>query len=798
MTKNVDTKIAKQIISRPAEEWLYEMYLPYAHYVIRDRALVYSDGLKPVQRKILYSMFKTGVTPNSEFLKAARVAADTVAYHPHGNVSIEDSLARMAQKFTMRVPLIEPHGSVGKVAGDTPAAARYWEARLSKEAMELLKEIKDGAAEMIGNFDGKLQQPKVLPVRWPVDVINGASGIAVGYACELPPHNPDEVMEAARKLLKNPDMTVKQLMKIMPGPDFPSGGEIVGKEEIEKYFEEGNGTFKVRARYHVEPLTRGRTRIVFYELPYLVSPKSIELKLKRAKSAGQLKEISYFSDETDKKNGLRLVVEVKNGANYVSVLNTLFKGSYGFQNSFSVNSTVLVDGSPQLVPVKELILDFLQLRKELTLRKTENRIKKLEAKLKEMTAILAVIVDIDKTISIIRKAETSEIAKEKLMKAFKIDEEQSEMILGIQLRRLTKADSLSIKNETKELKEEIKELNNVLTSDEALNKIIDKELLETKKVISSERRTVITEMTLNQLKEDEKKINKLAKELDKNGPCYLTRFADGTLMKSEKPFVYPEKTKIFKNTPVVEQIKMNTDDSFVAITSDGMGKRLPLSYLPMDVATNPNTLGLKLTQNRKFVGFAKTSTGENETGIGLGTKNGLVKIAKTDFPNKEEFPVILLDETDTLVNSAWISKVEKTNFVFINSSGTILSFDASTIRVSGSKAGGVRGMKLRENDHVVSFNWVEDTKNALILSQADLTVKLTSLSEIPPKNKGAMGVALHLFKKGETSLNNAYVGINPIMSVTEMKNEVLLPPLTKRATRGVNLKIETNMGSKSL
>lgn len=798
-----DDKIALEVIKRPAAEWLPEQYLPFSMYAIRDRALVSDDGLKPVNRRIIWSMFQKGILHNSKHLKAARAAADAVAFHPHGSASVEAALARMAQGFALRVPLIDPYGSVGVVTGDVAAAARYWEARLSREALELVKEVKEGAVQLGKNFDGELDEPQVLPIRWPVGIINGTEGIAVGYASKMFAHNPDEVMDACRKILKNPNMRVDTLLKTMPGPDLPTGGELFGIDGVKEYYETGSGSFTIRARYNIENMARGKVRIVFYELPYQVSAEDVIGKIRDAQSGGQLKDIMKVQDLTDKKNGLRLVIETKAGTNHLAVLQQLFKAT-NLETKFSVNNTVLIENSPVQTSMIDLLRNFVEFRKACTLRRTETRMKAIDRRLAQLEAILAILIDIDKAIAIIRKSDTTEDARQALIKGFSskkfsMTEEQADYILAMQLRRLTKQDSVAIQNEKKELDAERQDLNDVLTNEERLIAVVDKDLVDAKKIISSPRRTIISGMTVEDLKEAQKQVAQAARDVEKSLPCYVTRFADGRLLKSDEPFGYKGNERRYANSPVVEQIKMKTQDNIVLIGSDGVGRRIPLSYLTIGLVLTPEKAGVHLPKGVRLVGISKAVAMKSDVGVAMATKTGGVKIAKTDFPKQDEFPVCLLDEGDEVVDSRWIGKtLTNTWFALASKAGNILIFDASTIRVAGSKAGTVKGMKLKDaKDLVISFNWIQSVKDpeTFIFSQAETSIKLTPVSDIPTKNKGGMGVALHGYTKGEKSLSNVFVGQKIILGLKRGNNAVQLPAVSKRAAKGVVANLDLVTGS---
>jgi DNA gyrase subunit A len=790
-------QIAAEIIKRPAHEWLPEQYLPFTIYSIRSRALLQTDGLKPVNRRILWSLFRSNVGPNSEHLKAARAAADTVAFHPHGSSSIEDALARMAQGFSLRVPLIDPYGSVGTVSGDTPAAARYWECRLTKSAIELLGDVNDGAVAVGKNFDGKEDEPALLPVRWPVNLINGTQGIAVGYASNMFSHNPDEIMTAARKLLRKPDMTVDELMKIVPGPDLPTGGELFEIDGVRDYYTTGSGRFTIRGRYTTESMTRGKMKITFFELPYQVSAENVITKVRALQGLGKFKEIASIKDLTDKKNGMKLVVETKAGTNHLAVLNELFKTT-PLEAKFSVNNTVLVDNHPTVVSMIDLLGQFIEFRKQCLIRRSEVRSEKIANRIHQLDALLAALLDIDKAVAIIRHSPTTEEARTGLMEAFTLDAEQAEWILSMQLRRLTQADSLSVQNEKNNLVAEAELLEEVVTTPEKLVELLDEELASTKKVISSKRRTVISGMTSEDVQAASKEVAQAVRDSDKNLPCYITRFADGRIIKTSEPFMYAANSKKFANSPIVEQIKMKTQEPVVIIGSDGIGRKIPMSYIASDLISKASDVGVNLPAGVKLIGIAKFEAMKSDVGIAIATKNGLVKISKTDFPTRDEFPIITLDEGDEAIEARWLGKaLSGSYFAFVSEGSNILIFEAASIRVAGSKSGGVRGMKLKDGESVIHFSVLDSISGTdnMILSQTNQTIKLTPVSEIPTKNKGGQGVQLHLFKKGEEKLTNAFAGPQPIVALDEIHNAVAMPPVLKRAARGVDFTLKTNFGS---
>ena len=497
-------KGAKIVDNIPIPQFMSDTCLPYAVSVIRERALIDNqDGLKPVQRRILWTLFEDGVLPNKEYVKVARLAGNVLRYHPHGNTSVEQALVRMAQPYSLRVPLIDGKGSFGAHPGDEAAASRYIEARLNQNAVELLAETSTDCQPMTPNFDSTLQEPVVLPVRWPVSVINGSQGIAVGYAANMPQHNPTETLNACKQLLENPKMTIKQLQAIMPGPDFWTGGTLYGVKGVAEYYETGRGSFIVRAKYRSETLNRGKVRLTFYELPPNVSCESVVETVRKLvndsgnKNSAVWKGISRIDDLTGRvnENDVRLVVELKAGANEQQTISSLYKYTQ-LQQSFNVNNTVVRKGRPQVIGVKTMLQDFLDLRKTCVIERSKHYKSVKERRISQIDSILAVLLDIDKAISIIRQSNTVETAKTKLMKEIKISETQAEYVLNMQLRKLTRQDSVALKTERKQLVEDCKELDKIINDSNELRKVIEGELDEEIKIIGDRRRMEISKKEL--------------------------------------------------------------------------------------------------------------------------------------------------------------------------------------------------------------------------------------------------------------------------------------------------------------
>lgn len=795
---NEPDQIAAEVIARPAQEWIPTLYLPYALYTIRDRALILEDGFKPVNRRILWALYSKGITPKSAYLKAARAAAEAVAYHPHGTSSVEDALGRMAQAFVQRVPLIDPYGSVGKVAGDTAAAARYWECRLNEASMELLRDLDEGGLEVGKNFDGSLPEPTRLPVRWPVGIINGTQGIAVGYAAKLWPHNPTEVMNAAIKLVDNPDMSVKQLSKIIKGPDFPTGGELFGTDGVDEYLSTGTGTFTIRGRYEIEQLPRGRHKIIFYELPYQVSAESVIVAIRKAQATGKsrLSDISVIKDLTDKRRGLRLSLETKAGSNISAIMAELFKAT-PVETKFPTNSTMIVDGQPVVQNMLNQLTNFVNFRRVIVKNKAVYRMEKIAARILQVDAILAALVDIDKAIEIIRGSETPEDARNGLMKYFKVNEKQAEYILAMPLRRLTKADDNALNDEKAKLLEEKANCEQILEDDAAaLNERVKAELKETRRIIGSERRTVLSGLSNEDVKEQEKALAFSARAAEKDMPCYITKLRNGKLVRTSTRDLYESGTMTLKYGPVVETMKTSTQSEVAVVFEDGTAKKIPANFFPEDKAVGNKDLGFEA--NAPIVGVANVEMSKYDVGLAIVTRKGEIKIAKSDFGNKEEFPVATLGEGDSIVGTLWLGRsVKGKKFVLVSEAGNAIAFEADSIRVSGSKAGTVKAMKMKsEDDKVLAFALVENPKETSIISEGTKTIKVTPVTEIPVKGKGGLGVALHRLKANEKDkLKDVFIGPDLTMVMSNTPSVLSLPPISKRAVTGSDLNMRVTYGS---
>ena len=480
-----------KIIDIDVSAEMSESFLEYAYSVIYSRALPDArDGLKPVQRRILHMMFDMGLRPDKGHVKCARVVGEVMGkLHPHGDGAIYDAAVRLAQPFTTRLPLIDGHGNFGSLDAG-PAAMRYTEARLAPAAMAMVDEADEDTVDFGGNYDGQLLEPLVLPAAFPNLLVNGATGIAVGMATNMPPHNLGEVIAATKHLIDNPKATLKALMKFVPAPDFPTGGEIVGLEGVADAYANGRGSFKVRATAVIEKVTTRKQGIVITEFPFNIGPEKVVEKIADLVKAKKVLGISDIVDLSDGQQGTKVVIEIKNGYEPEEILEKLYKLT-PMEDQFSVNAVALVNGRPQTLGLKELLQVFIDHRVEVVRRRSEFRKAKAEGRLNLVEGLLKAIIDIDKVIKIIRAAEDAAEAKEALIKSFKLSDEQATYILDMPLRRLTKMSKLELESEEKSLKATIAALKKILASEESIKAQVSLELTEASKSFATPRRTRI-------------------------------------------------------------------------------------------------------------------------------------------------------------------------------------------------------------------------------------------------------------------------------------------------------------------
>ena len=771
------------------KDFLESNYLPMAHYSIQDRALVREDGLKPVQRRLIWSMYKSKLFSSGKTLKAAKVYSSVAGdYHPHGPASVSQAGARLAQDFATRLTPIDVQGTIGVEFGDKETADRYYEIKLSRAGELLVEDSKYNVSTMIPNYTNELEIPVQLPTRWPFNIINGGQGMAIGYATKMAPHNPTEVMNAVIERVKGNLKTTKKLMSIMKGPDLPTGAKVLGTDGIKEYYETGKGSFIIRATYYVEDLSRGRHIIHFTEIPYQVSPTKIieeinNLKAKakkiredkKANLSEKDKEILLYDDVTEVKNlydmdfGADLTVSLKAGANPQIFLESLFKKT-SLQISFAVNNTVITEGYPKVVNMMYLIDSFIGLREECFSRKVNNKIKELDLSYKKNYGLKHIIdVDIDKAISIIRKSDNADVAKEKLIKAFKVSPEAADYVLAMRLQQLTKQDSKALAEKIKKLKEELDKLNVIISSDEEFKKGLIAELQETKKIIASPRRTEIIDVSSEELDKKNKEKQKAKKLLEKGTDVHNIILADNTILKAFD-------TDIDSKVPIAYSIKSSSQDNLFALMKNGSLVEIDKDSIILDTPSTLKSIGINIDKLSLII----PQELKDDKKLLVVTNFGNVNIYK----NIKD-PLIKLIIGEELVFAKIIDDTYKDKDILILANdGLVAKFPISKIRESNGGTGVVAGMKLSEN-LVSSATIAED----VIVTVGEKTIKLTENSEIPSTNRNVKGSILHKPMDKE-KLIKIYSGINPVVLNKKSLKTIKLPSVTDRALKGKIYKIQ--------
>jgi DNA gyrase subunit A len=758
-------------------------FLEYAYSVIYSRALPDArDGLKPVQRRILYMMSEMGLRPDRGHVKSARVVGEVMGkLHPHGDTAIYDAMVRMAQDFSLRLPLIDGHGNFGSL-DDGPAAPRYTEARLAAAALSLTDHLDEDVVNFIPNYDNQLTQPEVLPAAFPNLLVNGATGIAVGMATNMAPHNLVEIITAARHLIANPDATLADIMKFVPGPDLPTGGRIVGLDGIRDAYATGRGSFKTRAKVEVEQLSARRTGLVVTELPYMVGPEKVIEKIKDAVNGKKLAGISDVVDLTDRKHGLRLVIELKNGFNPNAVLQQLYRYS-PMEDSFGINNVTLVDGQPQTLGLLQLLSVYVDHRISVVRRRTAFRLGKKKDRLHLVEGLLIAIVDIDEVIQIIRSSDEASAARERLMSIYDLSEIQANYILELRLRQLTKYSRIELEKEQDQLRREIEELEAILASDQRLRDLVSSELAEIAEKYGTPRRTVLLESeavsptvaaALAAGTGVKGKAAPLALEIA-DDPCWAILTASGQIARTSNRDDLAESGPRTKHDVFRSVVKTSARGEVAAVTSLGRMLRVQVMDMPVLPPTSglPNLAGgvaakdfITLLKGEALVTFAPL-----DEVLAIGTAQGVVKRVQPDYPlNREDWEVIALKDKDTVVGVE--SAADEDHLVFVTRQAQLLRFTAGAVRPQGRTAGGMAGIKLAAGDEVLHFGTVRpDDDDAVVVTIAGTngalpgtapgTAKVTALGEYPLKGRATAGVRAHRFLKGEDVLLLGWVGHGP-------------------------------------
>ncbi|MDN3494356.1 DNA topoisomerase IV subunit A [Planococcus sp. APC 4015] len=780
-------------------------FLEYAYSVIYSRALPDArDGLKPVQRRILYQMADMGLRPDRGHVKSARVVGEVMGkLHPHGDAPIYDALVRLAQWFSLRVPLVDGHGNFGSL-DDGPAAARYTEARLAPAALALTENLDEDVVDFIPNYDGQFQQPEVLPAAFPNLLVNGTTGIAVGMATNMAPHNLIEVIGAAVHLLDNPEATVDELMEFVPGPDLPSGGIIVGLDGIKDAYTNGRGSFRTRAKVAIESLGPRRMGLVVTELPYLVGPERVIEKIKDAVQAKKLQGIADVNDLTDRHNGLRLVIGIKTGFDPQAVLEHLYRLT-PLEDSFSINNVALVGGQPQTLGLKDLLRVYLDHRLSVVTRRSRFRLAKRKDRLHLVEGLLIAILDIDEVIQVIRAADDSDQARARLQDVFDLSELQAEYILELRLRRLTKFSRIELEAERDTLKAEIAQLEELLASDVLLRAQIARELDAAAETYGTPRRTLL--LNGGPVAPRSRAAAAAADLQIADAPCRVFLSATGRMVRAELVADAPgggvvAPTRRAKHDAIRSAVDTTTRGDLGAVTSAGRLVR----FSPVDLPSVPaNSVQLAAgTRADQYLGLA---SGEHvvavvalveSPAVALGTAQGVVKrVAASEITNKHDVEIISLKPGDRVVGAA--PAPDDAELVFVTSDAQLLRFDAASVRPQGRAAGGMAGMRVTPGERVVFFGAVDaaDAPSVVAVTIAGSTdalpgtdagtAKVSAFEEFPPKGRATGGVRAQRFLRGENAITLAWVGEEPRAVGTDGATRALPPAGAKRDASGVPL-----------
>jgi len=726
-------------------------FLSYAMSVIVSRALPdVRDGLKPVHRRILYSMYDTGLRPDKSFVKCARIVGDCMGrFHPHGDSAIYEALVRMAQDFSMRVPTISGHGNFGTHA-DGAAAMRYTEARMAPPAVAMTSELGEDTVNMLDNYDGKIKEPEVLPARYPNLLVNGSTGIAVGMATNMAPHNMNEVVEACKHLLDNPKASNAELMGFVKGPDFPTGGQLMGTEGSKEAYTTGKGQVIVRAKTEFIDVTTRKRGIQITELPYQVGPEKVTAKIKEMKDRKKLDAVTGVVDLSDRKHGLRLVIELRSGADEKKVLQELFRLT-PMQEGFSIHNLALVNGEPRTLTLFELLNHYVNHRLTVTRRRSEYRKRKAEDRAHLLEGYLLALASIEEVVAAIRASKDSAVALKKLTKEFDLSEVQAAAILEMPLRRLTGLEVNKIKAELAELKKLLKELDLILKQDKVLRKLVKDELDEVTRELGSPRRTEIlgAEVLESEALESD---GSLGTDIA-DDPTTVWLNTSGNLGRAVSLKGRPGKTDAMKSW-----VGTSMRSRVGVVTDSGEIHYIPVHEMPDAEASKTRGVSAKELLDFKDTPVAVV---REDFEIAIVTEQGLLKRVKAEeLPKRSGSVILTMKPDDKVVGVFNLLSGDGGDFVMVTNDGQLLRTGLVGVNPKGAKAGGVAGMSTGDGK-VVSCAVVYDGSEAVLATLTDTGgLKVTSVSEYPVKGRGGKGVRAHKFLKDETCLVAAVVGVS--------------------------------------
>lgn len=737
-------------------------FLDYAMSVIVSRALPdVRDGLKPVQRRILYGMNELGVTPDKPYKKSARIVGDVMGkFHPHGDSSIYEGLVRMAQDFSYRYMLVDGHGNFGSVDGDGAAAMRYTEAKMSKIAVEMLRDINKDTVDFHDNYDGTEKEPDVLPARFPNLLVNGASGIAVGMATNIPTHNLGEVINGIHMLMDNPDITTEGLMKAIPGPDFPTGGVVMGKSGIRKAYESGRGTIIVRAKVNIEEQKNGKQRIIVHEIPYMVNKAKLIERIAELARNKDIDGITDVNDETDR-DGMRIVIDVRRDASAEVILNNLYKMTL-MQTTFNFNMLAIVNGAPKILSLKQILQYYLEHQESVVRRRTEFDLKKAQNRAHIVEGLRIALDHIDAIINIIRNSQTSEVAKNELMSNYGLSDRQAQAILDMRLVRLTGLEREKIEDEYQKLMAAIADYKDILAHRERINQIIYDELMEIQKRFGDDRRTELQVGDITNI-EDEDLIEEedIIVALTHNG--YIKRLPVDEFKSQHRGGRGVKGMGVHKDDFIEQLISSSTHDMLLFFTNSGKvysmkGYEVPEYGRAAQGIPIINLLGINNKEKISAVINVSHETNDDDKYLFFTTKYGTVKrTAVTEFKNirSNGLKALNLHENDELIDVEVIS--EDQPMIIGTHNGYALSFKSSVVRSMGRSAAGVRGIRLRGEDYVIGAAPLNPNSNVLVISENGFG-KQTAAKEYPIKGRGGLGVKT----VNVTAKNGPLVGLTTV------------------------------------
>ncbi len=788
-----------RIVDIDVSEEMRTSFLEYAYSVIYARALPDArDGLKPVQRRILFQMAQMGLRPDRGHVKSARVVGEVMGrLHPHGDSAIYDALVRMAQPFSLRLPMVDGHGNFGS-PDDGPAAMRYTEARLAAAALDMTTGLDEDVVDFAANYDGRETEPVVLPSAIPNLLVNGASGIAVGMATNLVPHNLAEVIGAARHLLAHPQADLETVMRFVPGPDLPGGGVITGLDGVREAYATGRGSFKVRARTRIEQVTPRRKGVIVTELPMNVGPERVIERIKDLVNAKKLQGIADVVDLTDGDSGLHLVIEIKNGFHAEAVLESLFKLT-PLEEQVSINAVALVDGQPRTLGLLDLLRVFVDHRLDVVRRRSLYRRTRAQDRLHLVEGLLIAILDIDEVIQLIRESDDAAAARERLMSVFDLSEVQATYILDMPLRRLTRFSRIELEQESDELRRTIDGLTEIIEDDASLRRVVGEELADVASRLATPRRTLLLEAGAAP-------VAAAAVPLEVSDEACVVVLSSTGLLARLAPAEFDPRADVPRasHDVIVSAAPATTRGHLGLVTSAGRVIRLSVLELP----ALPGTAGIPaLGAGAPLGAFVDLPPGEDALclttldelgGLALATARGVVKRVVPDaLTNKDSWEVIRLADGDRVVGAVRLddATAERAELMLVTSDAQLLRFPAAEVRPQGRSGGGIAGIRLAAGAEVIAFAAFAPGPDAVLVTVSGSAsalpgtdaghVKVTALSEYPGKGRATGGVRCHKFRAGEDALLIAWAGNGPPRAATASGVPVDLPvELGKRDATG--------------